>query len=142
MARIALALLAALVGCNTTTSPVAPSLTGAWNIAQPSVWPTFQMTLTQTGKNVSGSALIQGGTTTAASQWNGSYTLHGTAAVDTFALNYAANSDGSELNFYGSIILDKSLRGTLVFRDGTGIDHVVSQDGELDRGPTELHFNK
>jgi hypothetical protein len=143
MARIALALLVVLLGCSTPASPGSPSLSGTWNIAAPSSWSTFRLTLTQTGNAVSGSAVVQ--TTTSTALWsNGNYTIHGTAAVDTLALDFGGTSynDGSNLYLYGRTIVAGSLRGTLVFRDASGIDHPVSQYGELDRNPTELHFNK
>lgn len=145
MARIKLllGLLVALVGCNTSTSQAAPSLSGTWNIAAPSAWSTFRLTLTQIGNTVSGSAVVQ--TTTSTALWsNGNYTIHGTAAVDTLALDFGGTSynDGSNLYLYGKVIVAGSLRGTLVFRDASGIDHPISQYGELDRNPTELHFNK
>ena len=127
MARIPslLGLLVALVGCSTPTSPDTPSLTGVWNIAPPSPWSRFRLTLTQTGSLVGGSADIQG------QPFNGTHQVLGTAAVDTFALHFG-RVDGGRLNLYGRLVMAGSLRGTFVFTD------LGNHDLEI----TELHFNK
>ena len=101
LARITslLGLVVALVGCSTPSSPDTPSLTGVWNIAPPSPWSRFRLTLTQTGSLVGGSADIQA----EPDFFNGTYQVLGTAAVDTFALNFSRINFG-RLTLYGRLI--------------------------------------
>jgi hypothetical protein len=159
--------LVALLACNNPVTDTANSLTGTWQIMQPSGWTDFRFTLTQaactkvlandpcnfaiTGNAVSTPAVCKLPGMNALSRSGVGYTcgvvypVTGKLVADTVTLNFGEYSDGASVDFSGLMAVDRSVIGDLAFRDASGVSHRIG--GGCDAGPVcldapggQLHF--
>ena len=149
--------LAVLVACSDPVTPkdIAISLSGTWQIKQPSGWTDFRFTLTQAGctrvsvNDPCAFAITGSATSTPAvcslpgmaplSKGGAGYTcgvtfpVTGELIADTVALNFGQYSDGASMDLAGRVAVDRSVIGDLVFSDASGVSHHIG--GGCDAGP-------
>jgi hypothetical protein len=158
-----------LVACSDPViapTDTAISLSGTWQIAQPSSWADFRFTLTQAActkvrvNDPCAFAIIGNATSTptvcsiaglpALSKSGTGYTcgvvvpVTGTLVADTVTLNFGQYADGASVDFTGRVAVDRSVIGDLAFSDASGVSHHIG--GGCDLGPVcletpgQLHF--
>jgi hypothetical protein len=137
------------------------TLSGTWQIEQPSAWTDFRFTLTQAActrvlvNDPCNFAITGNGAITPAVcsfpplgalgyPCSGVFPVSGKRVADSVTVNLGAYSDGASLDFAGRVAVDRSVIGDLAFRDASGVSHHIG--GGCGVGavcldtPGQLHF--
>ena len=159
--------LVVLMACNDPATTTEISLSGTWQLMQPSGWTDFRFTLTQgvctkvlandacnfaiTGNAASTPAVCKLPGMNALSRSGAGYTcgvvypVTGELVADSVTLNFGQYSDGASVDFGGRVAVDRSVIGDLAFSDASGVSHRIG--GGCDVGPIcldapggQLHF--